>query len=454
MLNVRIAVLAICLFVSVSQAFATDRLVSRNGDDESGANPCTSPLPCRTLGQALSQAESGDVVKIATGTYRESLSLADELVVTLRGGYDRTFDEAKRVVTGKGTILTGGDNTALTIDARFVAIGVTLEGVIIKSSTFNVETQSFGFPGGGGIKAIGSFNLTLDHVTVAGNASAPSFAGGQGGGLHLEGGTTNVSNSVFEGNHAVNESGGAIAGRGASLVVTDTVFRKNVSTLGNGAAVSAVGGSYTYRRVRFEENEAIDGGFGGALWFAAGTGGTLTVENSYFLKNHASGAGGAIDFTPSGGSITIINSTLVGNTAGVDGGGALRVFQTSQFGAINATLLNVIAWGNSSAGAGQDILLIANQPNSDVAAFLTTSDIGDLAIQESPIFNAEVEVFETGLLDVDPLLDRKTSRLKPGSPMIDAGTCDGAPADDFDGDPRPTGTGLCGVDIGADEATF
>jgi hypothetical protein len=38
--------------------------------------------------------------------------------------------------------------------------------------------------------------------------------------------------------------------------------------------------------------------------------------------------------------------------------------------------------------------------------------------------------------------------------MIDAGTCDGAPADDFDGDPRPTGTGNCGVDIGADEATF
>jgi hypothetical protein len=35
-----------------------------------------------------------------------------------------------------------------------------------------------------------------------------------------------------------------------------------------------------------------------------------------------------------------------------------------------------------------------------------------------------------------------------GSPAIDTGTCTGAPSPDFEGDPRPTGSGC---DMGADE---
>jgi hypothetical protein len=47
---------------------------------------------------------------------------------------------------------------------------------------------------------------------------------------------------------------------------------------------------------------------------------------------------------------------------------------------------------------------------------------------------------------VDPQL--AGFKLAATSPLIDAGSCTGAPMTDFDGDPRPTGAGC---DIGADE---
>jgi hypothetical protein len=53
-----------------------------------------------------------------------------------------------------------------------------------------------------------------------------------------------------------------------------------------------------------------------------------------------------------------------------------------------------------------------------------------------------------GNIAVDPQLDKKAARLLPSSPLIDAGTCVGAPATDIEGDARPTGSGC---DIGADE---
>ena len=56
----------------------------------------------------------------------------------------------------------------------------------------------------------------------------------------------------------------------------------------------------------------------------------------------------------------------------------------------------------------------------------------------------------TGNLAVDPLFVDWTAgdyHLRSNSPVINAGTSEGAPLFDFEGDPRPIG----GVDMGADE---
>src|SRR5262249_39356964 len=76
----------------------------------------------------------------------------------------------------------------------------------------------------------------------------------------------------------------------------------------------------------------------------------------------------------------------------------------------------------------------------------TTNDIGDLVAFEP-------DVTQIGTLSVDPRVARKTGLPATDSPMIDAGTCNGAPATDVRGRPRPdpAGPDPAKCDIGAGE---
>lgn len=64
------------------------------------------------------------------------------------------------------------------------------------------------------------------------------------------------------------------------------------------------------------------------------------------------------------------------------------------------------------------------------------------------VADVNMQPYATSNFTDDPLLDA-TWHLAPGSPCIDAGTPAEAPAEDFEGDPRPQGAE---VDVGADEA--
>jgi hypothetical protein len=86
--------------------------------------------------------------------------------------------------------------------------------------------------------------------------------------------------------------------------------------------------------------------------------------------------------------------------------------------------------------------LFFNNPDGDLFDFETGSHTGAAEIM------AHVPE-ATNLYDGDPMLDAGY-HLLDGSAALDRGTSVGAPATDFEGDPRPGADGL--VDIGADEA--
>ena len=145
----------------------------------------------------------------------------------------------------------------------------------------------------------------------------------------------------------------------------------------------------------------------------------LFLYNTTLIYNEASQIGGAMQCGSS--SSSIMNCTIYGNTAPEGSGLYCGQFTTP-------VISNCIFWDDP-----------ATEINNDWAEpIITYSDIaggweGEGNINSDPLF-------------LDP--ENGDFHLTIDSPCIDAGTLEGAPEFDFEGDPRPLGDG---VDMGADE---
>jgi hypothetical protein len=174
--------------------------------------------------------------------------------------------------------------------------------------------------------------LNLTNLTLAKGA----ITGGQGGGAVSSSGTLTVTNCTFGSNSA--DFGGAIAADAGTVTISDSVFTNN--TAGNGGAVALAGpvgssGTLSIINSYFAENTATDSSgsaLGGALWVDMDSS-TVTIEGSDFSDNSAestgfSGAGGAIyGFNGVSGTLSISDSTFFENVASGDiaSGGALNL---------------------------------------------------------------------------------------------------------------------------------
>src|SRR5215813_8280022 len=80
----------VALLLAVATVQAADRFVSTTGSDT--ANDCLSSVnPCRSVGYALTQAATGDTMKVAGGSYRENLTVNTATTLTLSGGWAADF---------------------------------------------------------------------------------------------------------------------------------------------------------------------------------------------------------------------------------------------------------------------------------------------------------------------------------------------------------------------------
>jgi hypothetical protein len=157
----------------------------------------------------------------------------------------------------------------------------------------------------------------------------------------------------------------------------------------------------------------------------------VTLTNSVIARNRALEFGGGIHQFGSG-SVDIVNSTIRGNYAACEMAGCAGGIAANG-GSID--LVNVIAWGNSTAaGDAADLAITGGTVTAD------HSDLGDVSGSYTDL---------GGNISADPLFaTRDDDHLVAESPAIDTGTCTGVPATDFEGDARPTGGGC---DMGADE---
>src|SRR5262245_14171955 len=162
-----------------------------------------------------------------------------------------------------------------------------------------------------------NFVFTFSGIKVTGGRDTSNFQGGAAMFTGGKGGTTNISNCVFQNNVITGPAGpggGALCNTGGDMNVTNCTFGGTGANEANIASTS--GGAISYNSTDFVN--------------PMGTG-VLTVTGCTFINNvanSAAGGGGAIDIANSNlsaASANISNSVFIGNKALTASGGAIVV---------------------------------------------------------------------------------------------------------------------------------
>jgi uncharacterized repeat protein (TIGR01451 family)/CSLREA domain-containing protein len=296
---------------------------------------------------------------------------------------------------------------------------------------------------GGGIYNGGT--LTIVRCAIGGNATASGGSGGDGG------------HGGYGGNGGFGGNGGGIYNAG-TLTIVNSAVADNTTGLGGAGGSGDYdgddgddgsggdgGGIYNSGALTIV-NSAISGnvadgylGDGGGIYSS----GTLTITNSTVSSNSASGEGYAGGIYNHAGETALTNSTISNNQSDGYVGGVYNDYGT-------LTAKNTIIASNTALAGGadcegvlesQDYNLIENATHCSVVGAVAHNIVGDPKL--GPL--------------ADNGGDTWTHFPQPDSPIIDAGSCISALADQR-GYPRPsdsqdTANADDGCDIGAVEVS-
>lgn len=370
-MNTRKLSLAILLAaLPLGDAFAATWTVTGTGEPATiDSAVCDVSNNCPTLRDAINIAHSGDIIRFSSAIDGGTILLSQysngqtgtefgPSAFFISGGISLTID-GKTGLTRGITIARDTSKPAFRLfdidisgsSPNFIVSGLTLEGLTLKDGL----AQGFSSDSGGGALGAGGaiFNqgtLSIDSCTFVGNAaqggasgdgsgnyggagvgSAPPAPGSSGGGPN--GGIYPTTNSGFGGGgyaYSSGESGGFGGGGGEGGTTGGTGgFGGGGGGSANGLAASGGfgGGSGSTTGSPYPRGGG-GAGMGGAIFNDAGT---LTIVNSTFTANSASGGAGgsgAAGGSGFGGAIfsdsavlNIQSSTLAGNSVTAASGG-------------------------------------------------------------------------------------------------------------------------------------
>ncbi|MDB5341180.1 MAG: Cadherin protein [Planctomycetaceae bacterium] len=283
-----------------------------------------------TLRWAIEQANSSAG---ADSISFDSTFFNTERSITLQGTQLPTFTD----VTGTTTVNGPGWGLLAVSSSYNSRIFEVASGVSVAINDLTVSRGKLTDQNGGAILSNGTLTLTNTHVTdssaVSGGAiyNGPSTvlklinsaiihnSASEDGGAIFNAGILSIVDSNVTQNDAQN--GGAIASGPVAelLTISDSTFLQNTAT-GSGGAVYNTGSIVKVTSTVFNANEAKSGGA-----IANIDGGILALSLSTILGNHATDFGGGIYSTvglatdPT--TISISGTTIQGNSSGLQGGG-------------------------------------------------------------------------------------------------------------------------------------
>jgi predicted outer membrane repeat protein len=256
------ALLALAAFVLLAQASpiggGTTRHVSPSGSD---SGTCTNQFsPCKTIDYARTQANSGDTIQLATGTYNENVILGFDLDIT-GAGRDKTFIDGTGLT---GSVIFVTSDTTSTISSLTIQNGAATSqnlhgGGMGNSGTTEIIDVTFkhNFASVDGGAIYNDSLLTIRSTEFYSNTSADNVAG------IMNHGTVEIFDSVFYENasYGIGPFGtGVHNNAGASMRLTNVTFGDN----GAGYAVST-SGPMTMTNVTIAANQAGISNYG-TIW--------------------------------------------------------------------------------------------------------------------------------------------------------------------------------------------
>lgn len=264
---------------------------------EAEAREIRVPADFATIQEAVDAAADGDVVRVAAGTYAESILWAGKLLALVGEGPEATVIDPSLAPEGGRCLL--------------------LKDV----------------PIGGRIEGLGCHNGVADF----------------GGGVLISGGAPAVARCAFVGNTATQQGGAVYAEPDdrAALAIVESVFTRNQTGLdGWGGALFVEGGAVHLARSSFVEN--IAGLRGGALSVRGGV--EPSVTHCSFNGNQAGEMGGAIFAGVT--RLSVAWSVLRDNHAGESGGAAVVLE-----GSLSVSDSQIVENGSGSTGGGLGVTL-------------------------------------------------------------------------------------------------
>ncbi|MEM7032997.1 MAG: choice-of-anchor Q domain-containing protein, partial [Chloroflexota bacterium] len=391
----------------------------------------TQSAPCDTIAYALTQAASGEEIRVAQGTYVENLTVNQSVI--LRGGFS-TSDWVDFAPTDNPTIIDGASSGRV-LQVQNVTT-ITIEGFHVRNGLVNTgATPDEG--SGAGINIINS-GAIIRHNRIYENSTAVAGSIIYGGGIHVNTGASNViieHNEIYSNTVQTtlpNVGGGGGIGNQApntTIIRQNQIYDNSASgTLAFGGGVYNFNGLMDLSANTIYQNTADSVG-GGLMNHGTAT---ATIISNIIYDNQSSGGGGIYNIE---GTAFVWNNTIVENvTTGSDGGGGIK----NENGAV--TISNTIIMSNTDNAGPNDIDFF---DGGTIEAFYSRID----NIDAGTPFTSNNDV----LVDpdfVDPA--QNDFHLLDSSSMIDAGDPASAPAIDIDGQARPFG-GDTAYDVGADE---